>query len=111
MSTVYGQGHFHSLELLLDVHFPVQCLDDCHVFLLLAPVVCCDHSALLLTGQLQCCADEPRALVVLDVCAHLANDFRVTIAVQVVILDLQGQAETGGLTYGPAETTSLVSYA
>ena len=39
-------------------------------------------------GLLQSLDNEPGALVVLDVRAHLANDCRVPVAVQIVILDL-----------------------
>jgi len=54
-----------------------------------------DDIALLLAHMLQCCADEPRALVVLDVSANLADHLRIPKAVQVIILDLKADARHG----------------
>ncbi len=53
------------------------------------PMAHLDKLPLLLSGVLQGGADEPGALVVLNVCPNLANHGRVPIAVQVVVLDLQ----------------------
>ena len=47
-----------------------------------------DGFPLLLVDMLQSRADQPRALVVLNVCADLADDFRVPVAVKEVVLDL-----------------------
>ena len=48
-----------------------------------------DGLLLLIRGMLQHGADHPRALVVLDVGADLADDGGVAVGIQVVILDLQ----------------------
>lgn len=54
-----------------------------------------DGISLLLVHVLQCSAEEPRAFVVFDVRANLADDLGVAIAIKVIILDLH-TGEWGG---------------
>eukprot|EP00951_Prasinocladus_malaysianus_P026517 scaffold235677_cov36-Prasinocladus_malaysianus.AAC.1 len=51
---------------------------------------------LVVRGLLQRLHHKPRALVVLDVRANLADHLRVTKAVQVVVLNLRAKARAGG---------------
>lgn len=59
----------------------------------LAAVGLVQDLALLRRAALQCLVDHPRALVVLDVGADLADDGRVAVGVEVVVLDLEVLAQ------------------
>ena len=62
-------------------------------------------------GPLQGLHDEPGALVVLDVCAHLPDHRWVSIAVQVVILNLHAPQCTAQLTPACQEDDALADVA
>lgn len=93
-------GNVNLLEYLLD--FGLSSL----VFL---AVVSIENSPLVGSGLQKRRVDEPATLVILDVGANLANDLGITVAVKVVILDLEvgtkrqqhllalGQVGLGGL--------------
>lgn len=76
--------------LVLEVELVVELLDLGDVGLVLLAVVVLEDLALLGRGDLEGLVDEPRALVVLDVGAVLANDvLGAEEAVEEVVLDLE----------------------
>jgi len=85
-------GHARLLVLLvvlLEVELIEQLLDLGLALLVLLAVVLLEELALLGCHLLQRLVDQPRALVVLDVCADLAKGLRVGEVVQVVVLHLE----------------------
>jgi len=85
-------GHARLLVLLvvlLEIELVEQLLDLGLALLVLLAVVLLEKLALLRCDLLQRLVDQPRALVVLDVCADLAKGLRVGEVVQVVVLHLE----------------------
>jgi len=95
----------HFLLVLLVQLLQLQLVEDLlHLGLLLlvlAAVGIVEHLALLGSAALDGLVDQPRALVVLDIGANLADNRGVTEVVQVVVLDLevltQGDKDVVGL--------------
>ena len=88
----------HNILLVIQIHlFQIQLLKQLFNPLLLSriltPVAFIQHLSLLRARLLQRLVDNPRALVVLDVCADLPNRLRRAICVEVVVLDLEVFAE------------------
>lgn len=81
------------LIALLELHVVVQLLDDRLLGVVFLAVVVLENLALLGGGNLQRLVDQPRALVVLDVGADLANMLGQPKVVEVVVLDLEVLAE------------------
>ena len=92
------------LERTLNIELVVDLLDGNNVDLVAAAVVGVEDLALLGGSLVEGLVYQPRALVVLDVGADLANDLGEAEAVQVVVLDLevlaQGQEDLLGLLEG-----------
>lgn len=92
------------LEQSLNIELVVDLLDSHNINLVAAAVVGVENLALLGRGLGEGLVDEPRALVVLNVGADLADHLGQTEAVQVVVLDLevlaQGQENLLGLLEG-----------
>jgi hypothetical protein len=77
------------LVVLLEVELVEQLLDLGLALLVLLAVVLLEKLALLRCDFLQRLVDQPRALVVLDVCANLAKGLWVGEVVQIVVLHLE----------------------
>ncbi len=77
------------VENVLQIQLCIKLLDLCHLAGVVLSIVLLQHLALLGRDQVQRLHNQPRALVVLDVSSHLANDLGRTVAVQVVVLDLE----------------------
>lgn len=86
---------------ILNVELFVESLDLGLLLSVLAAVSRVEHLALLRVAALKGLVDHPRALVVLDIGSDLANEGRVTIGIEVVILHLevlaQGDEDVVGL--------------
>lgn len=74
---------------LLELQLIVELLDLGLASAILAAIVLLEHSALLRRGNLERLVDQPRALVVLNVRANLAQHRGVGEVVKVVVLDLE----------------------
>ena len=77
------------LVTLLELQVVVELLNDSLLGIVLLTVVLLEDPALLGGSNLKSLVDEPRALVVLDVSADLANVLGQTKVVEVVVLDLE----------------------
>lgn len=88
-----------SLEQSLDINLLEDLLDDQDIGLLATTIVLIQQLTLLRRGLGQSLVDQPRALVVLDIRTDLADRRGVTVAVQVIILDLEvlAQGQENGL--------------
>ena len=88
---------------ILQVELLVQGLDLGLGLRFLAAVVLVKQFTLLRGATLQSLVDQPRALVVLDIGSNLANEGRVTVRIQVVVLDLEVLAQGNENVMGLAE--------
>jgi hypothetical protein len=77
------------LVVLLEIELVEKFLNLRLALLVLLTIVLLKQLALLRSDFLQRLVDQPRALVVLDVCADLAESLRVGEVVQVVVLHLK----------------------
>lgn len=71
------------------VHLGIQGLDLLNRLIVVATVVLLKHTALGRSGAGEGLDDQPRALVVLDVSSDLADHLGGSVAVEVVVLDLE----------------------
>ncbi len=78
---------------LLQLQLVIQFLNHLLVLAVLLAIVLIQSLALLRRGDLKSLVDQPRALVVKDIGADLANVLRVAEVVEVVVLDLEVLAE------------------
>lgn len=88
-----GASLLKLLVALLELHVVEELLDNGLLFIILLAVVLLEDLALLRGSNLEGLVNEPRALVVLDIGADLANVLGETKVVEVVVLNLEVFAE------------------
>ena len=86
---IFVESLFIVSELFLNVKFVVDILDNTDVLLTVATVILSKNLLIFISCRLQSFHNQPAALAILDISSYLTNHSRVTIAVQVVISDLE----------------------
>ena len=77
----------------LDIKIQIELFDLLLALRILLPIVFFNDLSFIFVALQQRLHNQPAALVVLDIRANLPDHFRVTIAIQIIVLDLEELSE------------------